>query len=52
MIPPEDWVDSMLLELAASGVAFEHPALDYVEIQVNRKTWEELQGWFKERQGA
>lgn len=38
----EDEAAALLREVAAAGVAFEHPAIDYVEIQVDRRTWEQI----------
>lgn len=30
----------VLAEVAASGVSFEDPRVGYVEVQIDRKTWE------------
>lgn len=38
----EDEAAALLREIATAGVAFEHPAIDYVEIQVDRRTWEQI----------
>ncbi len=33
----------LLLEVARSGVAFEHDLVDYVTVQIDRITWDQLQ---------
>jgi hypothetical protein len=35
----------LLREIAASGVVFEDERVRYVEVQIDRDTWRELQEW-------
>lgn len=40
-------VEEMLNEVSLSGVAYE--ALRYVEVQIDRDTWEAILAWRRER---
>lgn len=37
-----DELRALIGAVAASGVAFEDPRLDYIEVQIDRTTWEAL----------
>jgi hypothetical protein len=44
-------VEAWLREVAESGVAFEDERVRYVEVQIDRRTWLDIQAWASHTDG-